>query len=181
VQRESIAWCQRNITRTHPNIEFFHLDAFHELHNPLASKTTMDFPLPLPDRSVDRITLGSVLTHIFEDEIVHYLREFARVLKPGGRVWATFFLYSEEIVASSRAKSLTPYGLKFQHRYADGCYIDNANYPTGAVAYTDDAMQRMIAKSGLRLLRPYLKGAWSGFYPPEAVEDGQDVAILALP
>ena len=181
VQRESIVWCERNITRKHPNIEFRHLNAFHELHNPLASKATMDFPLPSSDRSVDRIMLGSVLTHIFEDEIVHYLREFARVLKPDGLVWATFFLYSEAIAASSKAKSLTPYGLKFEHRYADGCYIDNTNYPTGAVAYTDEAMQRMIAKSGLRLVRPYLKGGWSGYHPPEEIADGQDVAILGLP
>lgn len=180
VQRESILWCQKNITREHPNVEFCHFNAFHELHNPLATKTTMDFRLPLADRSVDRIALGSVFTHIFEDEIIHYMREMARVLKPDGLVYATFFLYNDEVIAKSQAKSLTPYNLRFEHPYGNGCYINDANYPTGAVAYTDEAMQRMINASGLRLDRPYLKGAWSGYYLPEQSDDGQDVAILSI-
>lgn len=180
VQRESILWCQKNITREHPNVEFYHFNAFHELHNPLATGTTMDFRLPMADRSVDRIALGSVFTHIFEDEVVYYMREMARVLKPDGLVFATFFLYTDEIIAKSRAKSLTPYNLRFEYPYGEGCYVNDATYPTGGVAYTDEAMTRMIAKSGLRLDRPYLKGSWSGFYPPEETDDGQDVAILRI-
>jgi hypothetical protein len=43
VQRESIVWCQKNITRDYPNIEFVHFDAIHELHNPYGAKVTMDF------------------------------------------------------------------------------------------------------------------------------------------
>jgi len=180
VQRESIVWCQKNISRRYPHIQFYHLNAFHELHNPLAVKPTMDFPLPLPDRSVDRIALGSVLTHIFEDEIIHYFREFARVLKPDGLVWATFFLYSEEIVARSRIQNATPYNLRFEYANGDGCFVNDATYPTGGVAYTNDAMQRIIKKSGLRMVRPFLKGSWSGYYPLEETDDGQDVAILGV-
>jgi glycosyltransferase involved in cell wall biosynthesis/SAM-dependent methyltransferase len=178
VQRESILWCQNNIGREHPNFEFHHFNAYHELHNPLASNKTTDFRLPMPDNSVDRIALGSVLTHIFEEEVIHYMREIARVLKSDGLVYATFFLYRPEVVAKSRSESLTPYNLRFEHAYGDGCYVNDATYPTGGVAYTDEAMQRMIGNSGLRLVRPYLKGAWSGYYPAEETEDGQDVAIL---
>lgn len=178
VQRESILWCQNNIGREHPNFEFHHFNAYHELHNPVALHKTTEFRLPMPDNSVDRIALGSVLTHIFEDEVVHYMREMARILKPDGLVYATFFLYRPEVVAKSRAESLTPYNLRFEHAYGDGCYVNDATYPTGGVAYTDEAMQRMIGNSGLRLVRPYLKGGWSGYYPAEEVEDGQDVAIL---
>jgi hypothetical protein len=86
-------------------------------------------------------------------------------------------LYSDEIVAASRKNNLTAYGLRFEYKYADGCYVDNAQYPTGGVAYTDEAMQRMIKKAGLRLVRPYLKGQWSGYHPSPD-DDGQDVAIL---
>jgi ubiquinone/menaquinone biosynthesis C-methylase UbiE len=45
---------------------------------------SLDFTLPVPDKSVDRIALGSVFTHLFEREIVHYMREIGRVLKPNG-------------------------------------------------------------------------------------------------
>jgi hypothetical protein len=149
----------------------------HELHNPLGSKTTLDYPLPAPDRSIDRIGLQSLLTHIFEEEIVHYLSEISRVLKADGLAYVTFLLYSEEIVAASRINDLTPYGLRFEHSYGDGCYVNSAQYPTGGVAYTDEAMQRMVKRAGLRLARPYLKGTWSGYHA-DADDDGQDVAIL---
>lgn len=177
VQRESIVWCQKNISRDHPNFQFVHFNAAHELHNPLGAKTTLDYPLPAAERSIDRVAMQSVLTHIFEDEAVHYLREIARVLKADGLAYVTFLLYSEDIVAASRKNNLTAYGLRFEHKYADGCYVDNAQYPTGGVAYTDEAMQRMINKAGLRLVRPYLKGQWSGYHA-NADDDGQDVAIL---
>jgi SAM-dependent methyltransferase len=177
VQRESIVWCQKNISRDHPNFQFFHFNARHELHNPLGSKTTLDYRLPAADRSIDRVGLQSLLTHIFEDEVVHYLSEIARVLKPDGLAYVTFLLYSEDIVAASRINDATPYGLRFEYRYADGCYINNVRYPTGGVSYTDEAMQRMIRRSGLRLTRPYLKGYWSGYHA-DPDDDGQDVAIL---
>jgi SAM-dependent methyltransferase/glycosyltransferase involved in cell wall biosynthesis len=177
VQRESIVWCQKNISRDHPSFQFYHFNAVHELHNPLGSKTTLDYPLPAPDRSIDRIGLQSLLTHIFEEEIVHYLSEISRVLKADGLAYVTFLLYSEEIVAASRINDLTPYGLRFEHSYGDGCYVNSAQYPTGGVAYTDEAMQRMVKRAGLRLARPYLKGTWSGYHA-DADDDGQDVAIL---
>ena len=177
VQRESIVWCQKNISRDHANFRFIHFNAVHELHNPLGMATTIEYPLPAADRSVDRVAMQSVLTHIFEDEVVHYLREISRVLKPDGLAYVTFLLYSEDIVAASRKNNLTAYGLRFEHKYADGCYVDNAQYPTGGVAYTDDAMRRMINKAGLRLVRPYLKGQWSGYHA-QPDDDGQDVAIL---
>jgi SAM-dependent methyltransferase len=178
VQRESIVWCQKNIGRAHPNFRFVHVDAVHELRNPYGAKTTMDFALPAPDRSIDRVSMQSVLTQIFEEEAMHYLREIARVLKANGLAYVTFLLYSEDIVAASRKNRLTRYGLRFEHKYADGCYVDNPQYPTGGVAYTAEAMQRMIDRTGLRLVRPFLKGKWSGYHA-DPDDDGQDVAIVA--
>jgi hypothetical protein len=64
----------------------------------------------------------------------------------------------------------------FEHVYADGCYISDAAYPTGSVAFTDEAIHRMMANANLKLARPYLPGWWSGFF--EEAEDGQEVAIL---
>jgi SAM-dependent methyltransferase len=177
VTRDSIVWCRKNISRDFPNFEFHHFDAQHELYNPLGSKTSLDFVLPVPDKSVDRIALGSVFTHLFEREIVHYMKEIARVLKPGGFAYATFFLYSDEIVSAARRSNRTTNNLRFEHPYADGCYVNDVKYPTGAVAFTDEAMRRMIGAAGLRLAMPYLKGWWSGYFAE--ADDGQEVAILA--
>ncbi len=176
---DSINWCKKNITPKYPNFEFHHFDAQHELYNPLGLKTSMDFRLPVADGSVDRICAGSVFTHLFEDEIVHYMKEIRRVLKPGGLAYTSLFLYSPETIAASRKNNVTHNNLMFEHPYGDGCYINDADYPTGAVAFTDESFQRMIRKAGVKLARPYLRGAWSGLHAEP--DDGQEVAILARP
>jgi SAM-dependent methyltransferase len=177
VTRDSIAWCQKNISARYPNFEFHHFDAKHELYNPLGTRTTLDFLLPAADCSVDRIMLGSIFTHLFEHEVVHYMKEIGRVLKPSGLAYATFFLYSDETIAAARRTDRTPFKLRFEHPYGDGCYVNDPDYPTGAVAYTDLAMRKMITSAGLSIHRPYLKGWWSGAY--ESADDGQEVAILS--
>jgi len=176
VTRDSIIWCQKNITPKHPNFIFHHFDAEHELYNPYGTRTSMDFRLPLDDESVDRIVLASVFTHLFAREVLHYMREFRRVLKPSGLVYASFFLYSEEAIAAAQTKGKTPWKATFALSLGEGVYANDPDYPRGAVAFTDQAMQRIIAASGLRLVKPYLKGWWSGLHGEP--EDGQDVAIL---
>jgi SAM-dependent methyltransferase len=179
VTRDSILWCQRNISARHPDFSFHHFDARHELYNPFGTKTTPDFVLPVADASVDRVMLGSVFTHLFEYELLHYMKEIRRVLKPSGLAYATFFLYSDETIKAARRTDRTPFKLRFEHLYGDGCYINDPAFATGAVAYTDATMRRIIEAAGLRLDRPYLKGWWSGAH--ENADDGQEVAILARP
>ena len=176
VTRDSITWLQRNVTSVYPNFTFYHFDAEHEIYNPLGSKKSFDFSLPVPDRSVDRISIGSVFTHLFEGEVVHYLKEIKRVLNSDGLAYATFFLYSEEAITASRAKSATPFNLRFEHPYGDGCFVNDPFYKTGAVAYTHEAILRMINEAGLRLACPLIRGCWSGLFLDS--DDGQDVAIL---
>lgn len=179
VTRDSISWLEKNIGRNHPNFTFHHFDVKHELYNPLGSKACSDFALPVPDRSVDRIALGSVFTHLFEDDIVHYMKEIKRILKPEGLVYATFFVYTEKDVAASRAKSNTPYNLRFEHAHTPGCFVNDATYKTGAVSYTQETIERMISQAGLKLSRPLIRGYWSGLFTEST--DGQDVAILGCP
>jgi len=176
VTRDSIVWCQENITRRHPNFTFYHFDAENELYNPHGQKTSMDFKLPVASSSVDRIFLASVFTHLLEAEVLHYLTEFARVLKPDGQVYASFFLHTPEALAAAKTKGNTSWDARFDIPLSDGVYANDPDYPRGAVAFTDDKMQHLIAAAGLRLVRPYLKGWWSGLHAE--ADDGQDVAIL---
>jgi SAM-dependent methyltransferase len=176
VTRDSIIWCQKNITPKHPNFSFRHFDAEHELYNPYGTQTSLDFQLPMEDESVDRIVLASVFTHLFAPEVLHYMNEFRRVLKPSGLVYASFFLYSEEAIAAAQTKGNTPWKATFALSLGEGTFANDPEYPRGAVAFTDQAMRRMIAAAGLQLVKPYLKGWWSGLHSEP--EDGQDVAIL---
>lgn len=175
VTRDSIAWCRRHVTARDARFSFHHFDAYNELYNPYGRRTTMDFRLPLPDGSADRIGLASVFTHLLEDEVLHYMREFRRVLKPDGRVHASFFLHAPEALAAAARGGSTPW--TFAIPLSDGVYANDPQYPRGAVAYTDAAMRRLMHEAGLTTDRPYVKGAWSGLHG-DAAEEGQDAVIL---
>ena len=175
--KRSIDWCRDNIARKNPNFAFYHYDVQDQLHNPAGTIKTTDIRIPLADKSVDRIVLFSVFTHMFQADIEHYLREFKRVLKPSGLVYATTFLFTDEILEKARATNLTPFDLRFEHEINPNCRINTPSHPLGAVAYTTAAWDEMIAATGMRYAKPFLRGAWSGFYSDP--QDGQDVAILA--
>jgi SAM-dependent methyltransferase len=178
IVKRSIDWFTDNIAKRHPNFGFYHYDVQDQLHNPGGAIRTTDIRIPLPDKSVDRIVLFSVFTHMFQPEIEHYLREFNRLLKPSGLVYATTFLFDDKILAKARETNLTPFDLRFEHEVNPNCRINTPSHPLGAVAYTVAAWDQMIAATGMRYAKPFLRGAWSGFHADP--QDGQDVAILAV-
>lgn len=177
VTRDSIEWCRRNITPRDPRFRFHHVDARNELYNPFGQGVTSDFRLPVRDGTVDRIGLASVFTHLLEDEVVHYMREFRRVLAPEGRVHASFFLHSPEALEAARTLGKTPWKANFDIELGPGVYANDPVYPRGAVAYTQEAMQRMMQAAGLTMDRGYVRGKWSGLHGDQA-EEGQDAVIL---
>jgi SAM-dependent methyltransferase len=177
VTRDSIAWCRRHVTARDARFTFHHVDAHNELYNPFGRQKTTDFALPVDDGTVDRIGLASVFTHLLPDEVLHYLREFRRVLKPGGLVHASFFLHSPEAIEAARSQGTTAWKATFEVPVGDGAWANDPQYPRGAVAYTDAAMRALMAEAGLATDRPYVKGAWSGLHG-DAAEEGQDAVIL---
>jgi SAM-dependent methyltransferase len=179
VTRDSIIWCQNNISKKYSNFHFIHFDAVNELYNPYGTKTSNDFMLPAEDSSVDRIILFSVFTHLFRDEVLHYMREFRRVLTPDGLVYASFFHLTPEALEAAKTKRNTEWEPKFDIPLGDGVFANDPVFPRGAVGFTEEAAKYLIDQAGLRLDRPFLKGWWSGLHG-EAAEDGQDVMVLRV-
>ena len=173
---ESIRWCRENIGAKHSNFNFIHFDVKDDLHNPGGVLANSEIAFPVLDKSIDKIFLFSVFTHMMSIDIKHYMREFSRIIRDDGLIYATTFVYDEEILAAARRTNLTPFDLRFEHEIEEGCRINNPDAPLGAVAYTRAAWDGMIAGSGLQYAGPILTGAWSGFYPDP--QEGQDVLIL---
>ena len=169
--RPSIDWCRQNITPRHPNFRFHWMDIFSQIHNPSGTLKVQDVILPAEDGSVDRILLQSVFTHMFREDIVHYLREFRRVLKPNGLAFASCFILDDTARA---AIERTRPALTFEHRY-DDYWINNADFPEGSVAYTEPMIVQMLERSGMKLAQPMHYGAWSGRENPEY---GQDLMVV---
>jgi SAM-dependent methyltransferase len=176
IVKDSIQWCSDNITSRYPNFKFVHFDIRDQLHNPGGKVKTTDVKLPAADASIDRIILWSVFTHMTKADIAHYLREFARVLKPTGTAFATWFIANDAILAKARTVNLTPFNLRFEHVLEEGCLINDPRAPMGAVAYIDTAMQALVDSSGLELVGDILPGQWSGYFA--VPKGGQDATIL---
>lgn len=169
--RPSIEWCQQNITPRHPNFQFHCVDVHSQIHNPRGTLAVQDVRLPAEDSSIDRILLQSVFTHMFRKDIVHYLKEFRRVMKPDGLAFVSFFIMDDTARAAIQRTGTT---LAFEHRY-EGYWINDPNYPEGAVAYSEAMIAEMLESSGMRLAQPVHYGSWSGRENPEY---SQDLTVL---
>ncbi len=94
-----IAWCRGKVTSHFSNFCFQVADVSNRNFNPTGCLRPTEYRLPYPDASFDVVHLRSVFTHMGPREVEHYLGEIARVLAPGGRCLATYFLLNRESLA----------------------------------------------------------------------------------
>ncbi|MER8570072.1 MULTISPECIES: class I SAM-dependent methyltransferase [unclassified Mesorhizobium] len=174
VVKPMIDWCQQAITSKHPNFKFVHFDVAEKWYNPNGTELLQQCQIPVPDSSVDVIILHSVFTHMMRRDIAHYLDEFARILKPSGRVLATFFIINGDILKNQGPKSY----ITFYHSVGDGCHVHELEKPTHAVAYEEATVAAMVADANLRMAGSPIWGAWSGRRSNPGA--GQDAIILEL-
>lgn len=93
---EAVEWCRRHIASRHPNFNFQVADIRSERYNPRGGYEADDYVFPYEDASFDFAYLTSVFTHLQRPAVENYLGELARVLRPGGRCLATYFLMNAE-------------------------------------------------------------------------------------
>ncbi|HEV3000702.1 MAG TPA: class I SAM-dependent methyltransferase [Solirubrobacteraceae bacterium] len=156
VNRDGIGWCRRRYAR-HDNFRFQVADLYNRRYNPHGAHAAGDYRFPYDDERFDLAILTSVLTHLLEREADHYLAETARVLKPGGRMLATFFLLNEEsrgLIADGSA------ALAFLDP-DDHVSVLDADLPEEAVAYDEEWLGERLAEHGLRP-EATRYGSWCG-------------------
>lgn len=156
INRAGIAWCRRRYGR-HPAFRFQVADLHNARYNPAGTQPAASFRFPYADGAFDFVLLTSVLTHLVEEECEHYLAECARVLAPGGRLFATFFLLDEEVRALIAAGRST---LAFPVAAAPMAVVDAA-VPEEAVAYDAAWVDAALARHGLRATGRH-PGSWCG-------------------
>lgn len=156
VVRGAIRWCRRRITRNHPNFHFRHVSVRNSEYA-LFGVPAAEFRFPFSDERFDCAFAFSVFTHLTFPEMRRYLRESSRVLKPGGRLIATFFLLNEE--STPRLTSLQ--GI-YRFPIIDGpMRLADGTNPAEAVAIDECALAAEIDAAGFRR-HTVLRGQWCG-------------------
>lgn len=132
-----IDWCQQALAPCDPGFRFHHQDVFHVGFNPEGRERVV--PFPVADRSVSLFLAWSVFTHLLEDQAEFYLSEVARVLRPGGVLLSTWFLFD---------KTEFPMMQEFQN-----ALFINEGDPTNAVIFDRAWLRRRSRELGLSFLR----------------------------
>lgn len=162
-----IHWNTVNISGPSPNFRFTLVDAGSSSYNPSGEAPAGSVVFPYPDGHFTFAFATSLFSHLMADATSRYLSETARVLKPGGRAFLTFFLLDD--FARERARQGTTYPT-FAHAWEHGL-LNNPDKPEDAVAYDVDWVLDAIRQAGLQPRLPVRWGAWSGRPQPLSYQD----------
>ena len=162
VVKGAVRWCRRRITLRHPHFRFQHANLYNAFYN-RRGVDAAHYRFPYDDASFDFAFATSVFTHLDVDSTRNYLNEAHRVLRPGGRLLATFFVLGAGHVP----------GFAFEHRF-DGYALADPKTPEEAIAFDADLLRTLAPESKWRVVR-FERGAWTG--RPDA-PTFQDTAVL---
>jgi SAM-dependent methyltransferase len=172
--KRSIEHCRARIAPSYPNFRFELADLYNKQYNPEGRVHDHEYTFPYPDRTFDVAFAVSVFTHLLPGGAERYIAETARVLKPGGRFLATFFLLNDASTAAIDAGKSTlslPYRQE-RHR------VQVEKYPEAAVGYDEDYVLELYRTHGLELTQPTGHGVWSG-REPSGYGGYQDLVVAA--
>jgi ubiquinone/menaquinone biosynthesis C-methylase UbiE len=168
VVREAVDLCTRRITSRYPGFGFTWVPLHNDLYTADGARAS-EFTFPYPDADFDFAWATSVFTHMDRNEVARYLAETRRVMRPGGRFLATFFLMDSQAEASSQGG---PYAFKVQR---DGVWFMDAEVISANVAFSPEDVEAMAKAAGWSSVEVHF-GRWSGRGGPTL--DFQDVVLL---
>ena len=169
VVASAVADCQERIASRFPHFHFRHVSLVNDLYT-LEGASADHFTFPYADDQFDFAWATSVFTHMERTEVQNYLREARRVLKPGGRFLATFFLADEEALACAKGGAY-----EFSVQRGEDWYM-SAEVKGANVGFTPENVQRWAEEAGWSEARIYV-GRWSG--RSGETTDFQDIVVFS--
>ncbi|MCP3468359.1 class I SAM-dependent methyltransferase [Bradyrhizobium sp. CCGUVB23] len=153
-----INWLQSNLSPVLPNYEFHHFDAMNDRYNASGKLETEDFRIDRRYASPDAIFVLSVFTHMYEADVITYLKEIVSVMDEKSVIYATFFLSNGE---SRRLESFKQSSYPMKYVLNDHCSYFNADDPLHAISFDEIWLREVLAELGLHTAAAFY-GTWAG-------------------
>jgi ubiquinone/menaquinone biosynthesis C-methylase UbiE len=169
--KKGINWCKNNITSNFLNFNFQYIPLSNDLYS-LTNQKAENFVFPYKDNFFETVFLFSVFTHMQPLEVQNYLNEIYRVLKPGGKCLATFFVYDEKnenMISENNGTYIFPYK-------KEGYRLMNQKVPSANIAFSEEYLNEMMCLSNLKLQNK-IYGTWSK-RGDKTLLDFQDILVF---
>ncbi len=173
-----IDWCNAHIATKFRNFHFTLADIYNKEYNPGGHVRASEYTFPYADDSFDLVVLISVFTHMLPDDTERYVAEISRVLRPGGRCWATFYILNYDSIAIMDAGNGS---LRFKHDHTTYWTV-NDKAPELSTGYEEGYIKDVFERHELSLAGGMHYGGWSGrpaLWDHEAGNLGDQDLLLA--
>lgn len=171
VVKYGVRWCEKRFSDL-PQFRFIHANIYNSFYNPRGTESALTYRFPVSSHSAEFVFATSVFTHMPRAEVAHYLSEFARCMKPGGKAYFTCFVLDAE---SRQQIDLNKTLFCFPYT-GEGSFLESQREPDLAVAFDDQTFNDIIRESGLEVVNFY-PGHWRGL----PYKDFQDAFVLQSP
>ncbi|MFO7447596.1 MAG: class I SAM-dependent methyltransferase [Ignavibacteriaceae bacterium] len=171
IVKEGIEWLNSKYSKLYPNFYFTHSNIYNKLYNPFGTVKSSEYKFSFEDSKFDFAFLTSVFTHMFFEDIDHYLGEISKVLKNGGRCLITFFLINDE------SQNLIKKGMSSQnliYKVDPYSFTNDLETPESAIGFMEDYIRELFIKHKLKIISPIHYGSWCG---REKYKSYQDIII----
>ncbi len=167
IVKDGIQWCKKKITTHRKNFNFIHADIYNDLYNKAGKIKSQEYIFPYKDAQFDFVFLTSVFTHMTDGEVLHYLSEIQRVLRPNGTLFITWFIWNE-LTELNEKDGVTdknfPYSLG-HYRLMDKA-VEAAN-----VAYNEEWLRKIYLQNNFAITEPIRYGWWRGIAKDNDYQD----------
>jgi SAM-dependent methyltransferase len=150
IEKKSLESCQKNPLFINKQFRFDHLDIQNTEYNPDGEYKADQYVFPYDKSEFDIVFLVSVFTHMLTDDVMNYITEISRILKPNGICMITSFLMDHGKTTTNLS---FPYNTKNHYYY-------NQKMPEVAVGYLSEFYSTQFASHGMTEIHDILWGNW---------------------
>jgi SAM-dependent methyltransferase len=150
-----IDWCINGLALDPQRVRFHWFDIQSSVYNPTGTIDGENLVFPWKDGTFTLTIANSLFTHLSAPGTVNYLRETARTLVSGGRLFASFFVLDDESLASIADHETFP---NFTEHFEQGRIAD-AGSPDVAIAFHANWLHQAFLSCGFAI-EVYRQGRW---------------------